>query len=65
MFRNKMNPEWLINLVGLLKGIANSKRRVPIVRRHRKIGRNEVCRCKSGMKYKHCHYSEDERRGIR
>ncbi len=27
----------------------------PIVRRHRKIGRNESCPCGSGKKYKHCH----------
>jgi preprotein translocase subunit SecA len=27
----------------------------PIVRKHRKIGRNEPCPCGSGKKYKHCH----------
>jgi preprotein translocase subunit SecA len=27
----------------------------PIVRKHRKIGRNESCPCGSGKKYKHCH----------
>jgi preprotein translocase subunit SecA len=27
----------------------------PVVRKHRKIGRNEPCPCGSGKKYKHCH----------
>ncbi len=27
----------------------------PVVRKHRKIGRNEPCPCESGKKYKHCH----------
>jgi preprotein translocase subunit SecA len=27
----------------------------PVVRRQRKIGRNEACPCGSGKKYKHCH----------
>lgn len=25
----------------------------------RKIGRNDPCYCRSGKKYKHCHYEED------
>ena len=35
---------------------------VPVVRDTRKVGRNEVCPCGSGKKYKHCHgqLSRDE-----
>ncbi len=30
----------------------------------RKLGRNELCWCGSGKKYKDCHYREDKRQGI-
>lgn len=34
----------------------------PKVRKFRKVGRNEICPfCDSGLKFKHCECSEDER----
>lgn len=34
----------------------------PKVRKHRKVGRNEICPyCDSGLKFKHCECSIDER----
>lgn len=35
-----------------------------IKRTHRKIGRNEPCRCGSGKKYKRCHWNKDYKRGV-
>ncbi len=29
-----------------------------------KIGRNSVCWCGTGKKYKHCHYKKDSRNGM-
>ncbi len=65
MYRNKLYPKWLRDLVELLEGLVESKRCKPIVRQHRKIGRNERCRCSSGMRYKHCCWSKDVKKGIR
>jgi preprotein translocase subunit SecA len=33
------------------------------VRAANKLGRNDVCWCGSGKKYKHCHYKEDRANG--
>ena len=35
----------------------------PIIKTHRKLGRNESCRCGCGKKYKHCCWSADYQRG--
>jgi len=37
-----------------LKGIQDLMGRKPIRRKEKKIGRNEPCPCKSGLKYKKC-----------
>jgi len=60
---NKMMPKVIRDLLEFISKM--SKGTKPIVRTHRKIGRNETCRCNSGMKYKHCHFDEDCRKGIR
>ena len=31
----------------------------PYVREHKKIGRNDLCHCGSGLKYKKCHLELD------
>ncbi|MGH8134917.1 MAG: preprotein translocase subunit SecA [Steroidobacteraceae bacterium] len=36
-------------------GVAQAAAAPPFVRGERKIGRNEICPCGSGKKYKHCH----------
>jgi len=45
-----------------LNGWIKSARAVrkPIKRTHRKRGRNELCRCGSMMRYKHCCWQKDK-----
>ena len=40
---------------GETSGASNEAERQPFVRGERKVGRNELCPCGSGKKYKHCH----------
>lgn len=61
MNQNKLLPKWLRDLIKVI--ISSSHSCKPIVRQHRKIGRNEHCQCGSGMKYKRCHWSADYQRG--
>lgn len=44
------------------KPIRRSRR--PLVRVHEKIGRNELCPCGSGKKYKHCCLHSGEYEGL-
>jgi hypothetical protein len=34
---------------------------LPLFRRFRKVGRNELCPCKSGKKYKNCHLNHKKK----
>ncbi len=63
MNQNKLLPKWLRDLVEAIISSGHSCK--PIVRTHRKIDRNERCRCGSGLKYKYCHYAGDVKQGIR
>ena len=60
---NKLLPKWLRDLLDAT--IKSSKKCKPIVKHHRKIGRNEQCRCGCGIKYKHHLWSADVKNGIR
>ncbi len=61
--RNLMVPKFIRDLLGCIQSMRSSA--YPIKRTHHKIGRNETCRCNSGKRYKHCHWSEDVRKGVR
>ena len=61
MNRNKMLPKWLRDLLNAI--IMPNKKCGPIIRTHRKMGRNEPCRCGSKIKYKHCCYDENYWKG--
>ena len=64
MFRNKMQPKWLRDLLERIAHVSLAPDK-PIVRQHRKLGRNERCRCGCGKKYRSCCWSNDVRYGVR
>lgn len=63
MNQNKLLPKWLRDLIDAI--VMSGKRCRPIVRQHRRIGRNERCRCGCGKKYKYHLWAADVRNGIR
>ena len=63
MNQNKLLPKWLRDLFDAIS--ISDKKCKPIVRQHRKIGRNEQCRGGCGKKYKHCLWANDVKEGIR
>jgi len=65
MNQNKLLPKWLRDLLEKIALLSLRPDRKPIVRQHRKIGRNEQCRCGCGRKYKYHLWSADVRKGMR
>lgn len=65
MKQNKLIPKWLRGFIEKLTRISLTPDCKPIVRRHRKLGRNEQCRCGCGRKYKTHLWAADVRNGIR
>lgn len=61
--RKELTPEFVRSILEYLASMRGSVKQ--IVRTHRKIGRNELCRCGSGIKYKFCCWSGDVRYGVR
>lgn len=45
------------NVVNLTRPSSAKEAQIPFAREDRKVGRNELCPCGSGKKYKHCHGS--------
>ncbi len=62
---NEMTPKFVRDILEFLASLAVNGSVEQIKRTHRKIGRNETCRCNSGKKYKYCHWAGDVQRGIR
>lgn len=50
---DQITPELTTALLDVL-GIGTKKPQKPVVRKRLKIGRNELCICESGKKYKKC-----------
>lgn len=48
--------------MNFFKGITNMFSSKNVQNEVRNIGRNELCWCGSGMKYKKCHLAEDEQK---
>ena len=64
MNRNKMQPKWLRDFLEKLASVSLAPDK-PIIRQHRKLGRNERCRGGCGQKYKTHLWATDGRNGIR
>lgn len=61
--RKEMIPKFVRDI---LEFVAKMRGPVPqIKRKHRKVDRNERCRCGSPMKYKNCHWAYDVEHGLR
>ena len=61
--RKGMIPKFVRDI---LEFVAKMKSPVKSINRtHRKVGRNERCRCGSPLKYKRCHYAYDVKHGLR
>jgi len=60
--RKMLIPKFIRDLLDMIRARRGGKQ---IIRTHRKIGRNEACRCGSGKRYKCCCYESDCRKGIR
>ena len=48
-------PSAAAQAIGTAGAAAQEQSHTPFVRDQKKVGRNEVCPCGSGKKYKHCH----------
>jgi len=53
------NPGYCYNTKKYFRSLISSEPIVPIKRKNEKVGRNDLCPCGSGLKYKRCCYEQD------
>ncbi len=57
-----MTPKFVRDILPFFASMGGGKQ---INRTHRRVGRNERCRCGLQLKYKNCHWAYDVKHGLR